>query len=64
MSKGAIQGCYTRRVVPGSPERSVLYQRITRRGTGQMPPLGTTVVDEKAVKMFAEWIRGLRPDRR
>ena len=28
-----------RLVAPGSPERSVLYQRISRRGTGQMPPL-------------------------
>jgi hypothetical protein len=27
-----------RLVAPGSPERSVLYQRISRRGTGQMPP--------------------------
>jgi glucose/arabinose dehydrogenase len=53
-----------RRIAPGSPEHSVLYQRITRRGTGQMPPLGSTEVDRKAVKMFAEWIRGLRSDRR
>ena len=29
-----------RLVAPGSPERSVLYQRISRRGTGQMPPAG------------------------
>jgi hypothetical protein len=27
-----------RLVAPGSPGRSVLYQRISRRGTGQMPP--------------------------
>ena len=27
-----------RLVAPGSPERSVLIQRISRRGTGQMPP--------------------------
>jgi uncharacterized repeat protein (TIGR03806 family) len=46
-------------VAPGSPERSVLYQRITRRETGQMPPLVSTEVDREAVAMIAEWIRGL-----
>ena len=50
-----------RRVAAGSPERSVLYQRISRRGTGQMPPLGSTEVDQNAVKLIADWIRGLRP---
>jgi mono/diheme cytochrome c family protein len=46
-------------VAPGSPERSILWQRISRRGTGQMPPLMTTEVDQKAVSMIAEWIRSL-----
>ena len=50
-----------RRVAAGAPERSVLYQRISRRGTGQMPPLGSTEVDQNAVKLIADWIRGLRP---
>jgi len=50
-----------RLVAPGSPERSVLYQRISRRGTGQMPPLASTRVDSKAVKLIADWIRGLPP---
>jgi glucose/arabinose dehydrogenase len=48
-----------RLVAPGSAERSVLYQRVSRRGTGQMPPLVSTEVDQKAVKQIAEWIRGL-----
>jgi glucose/arabinose dehydrogenase len=48
-----------RLVAPGSPERSVLYQRIARRGAGQMPPLVSTEVDHKAVDLIAEWIRGL-----
>ena len=46
-------------VYPGSPDKSVLYQRISRRGTSQMPPLGTTEVDTKAVEMIGAWIRGL-----
>jgi hypothetical protein len=50
-----------RLVAPGSPERSVLYQRIARRATGQMPPLGTTEVDRTAAGLIAEWIRGLPP---
>ena len=50
-----------RRVAAGSPERSVLYQRISRRGTGQMPPLGSTEVDQKAERLIADWIRGLSP---
>ena len=53
-----------RLVAPGSPERSVLYQRISRRGTGQMPPLGTTEVDRAAVELIADWIRGLPPAER
>jgi hypothetical protein len=50
-----------RLVAPGSPERSVLYLRMSRRGTGQMPPLVSTEVDTEALKLFSEWIRGLPP---
>jgi mono/diheme cytochrome c family protein len=46
-------------IAPGAPERSVLYQRIMRRGTSQMPPLMSTEVDRVAVALLAEWIRGL-----
>ena len=48
-----------RLVAPGSPERSVLYRRISRRGSEQMPPLVSNEVDRMAVKLIAEWIRGL-----
>ena len=50
-----------RLVSPGSPERSVLYQRISRRGTGQMPPLVSTEVDRTVVGLIAEWVRSLPP---
>jgi Glucose / Sorbosone dehydrogenase len=46
-------------VAPGSSERSVLYHRISRRGTDQMPPLGSTEVDRTAVKLIGDWIREL-----
>ena len=48
-----------RLVAPGSPERSVLYQRISQRGTGKMPPLVSTEVDREASKLIGDWIRGL-----
>jgi glucose/arabinose dehydrogenase/mono/diheme cytochrome c family protein len=46
-------------VAPGDPERSILYQRISRRLTGQMPPLMSTEVDREAVDLIADWIRSL-----
>ena len=43
-------------VAPGAPQRSILFHRISRRGSGQMPPLVTNVVDQRAVKLFHDWI--------
>jgi hypothetical protein len=40
----------------GSAERSVLYQRLSRRGPGQMPPLATSMVDQQAVELIRQWI--------
>jgi glucose/arabinose dehydrogenase len=51
-------------VAPGSPERSVLLRRISRRTTGQMPPLVSTEVDHKAVELITQWIRGLKASQR
>jgi uncharacterized repeat protein (TIGR03806 family) len=53
-----------RLVAPGSPERSVLLYRLSRRGTDQMPPLASTEVDRAAVKLITDWIRGLPPSHR
>jgi hypothetical protein len=33
---------------------------MSRRGTGQMPPLSTNVVDQKSVEMLREWITSLK----
>jgi len=46
-----------RLIAPGSPERSVLLDRISHRGRGQMPPLATSVVDRDAVELIRDWIR-------
>ncbi len=49
-------------IAPGHPERSILLTRLSRRGpsTGQMPQLGTSLVDQKAVELFREWITSLK----
>ena len=49
-------------IFPGDADRSILYQRLSRRGRGQMPPLVTTVVDERAVALFRDWIREMKPE--
>lgn len=50
-------------IAPGSPAQSVLLQRLSRRGRGQMPPLVTSVVDDNAVQLFRDWIQSLKPER-
>jgi uncharacterized repeat protein (TIGR03806 family) len=49
-------------ISPGDPDRSILYQRLSRRGRGQMPPLVTAAVDEPAVALFRDWIRDMKPE--
>jgi putative heme-binding domain-containing protein len=51
-------------VFPGDPDRSILYQRMSRRGRGQMPPLVSSNVDERAVALFRDWIREMKPDQK
>jgi uncharacterized repeat protein (TIGR03806 family) len=48
-------------IAPGDPGRSILYQRLARRGRGQMPPLVSMRVDEGALQLMREWIRGMTP---
>jgi uncharacterized repeat protein (TIGR03806 family) len=47
-------------IAPGDPERSILYQRMQRRGPGQMPPLATSVPDEEALRVIHDWIKSLK----
>ena len=49
-------------IAPGDPDRSILYQRLSRRGRGQMPPVVISTVDEQAIALFRDWIRGLKPE--
>ncbi|HVS38162.1 MAG TPA: PQQ-dependent sugar dehydrogenase [Gemmataceae bacterium] len=49
-------------IAPGEPDRSVLLQRISRRGPDQMPPLATARVDEEAVRMLRQWISAMKKE--
>jgi len=46
-------------VVPGDLSHSMLWQRLQRRGSSQMPPLATTVVDPAGVELIRQWIEQL-----
>ncbi|MBU6296007.1 MAG: hypothetical protein KJS91_15100, partial [Planctomycetes bacterium] len=47
-------------LVPGDPERSMIHHRMTRLGLGRMPHIASGVVDEPAVKLVRDWIKGLK----
>jgi hypothetical protein len=50
------------RIIPGNPVDSLLYDLISRRGTGtQMPPFASNLIDEEAVAFVADWIRQMAP---
>jgi hypothetical protein len=48
-------------VATGAPERSVLLHRMSVRGQGQMPPIATSVVDERAISLIRDWIAASKP---
>ena len=48
-------------VAPGDPERSILYQRVARRGKGQMPPIATSQPDLQAAQLLYDWISQMKP---
>jgi uncharacterized repeat protein (TIGR03806 family) len=47
-------------LVPGDPARSMIYHRMTLTGLGRMPHIASNVVDEPAVKLIRDWIRGMK----
>lgn len=46
-------------LLPGNPDRSMIYHRVTKLGLGRMPHVASNVIDEKAVKMLRDWISQL-----
>lgn len=58
------------RIVSGNPDASLVLELMKHRETGpdaaareksQMPPVGTLVVDQDAIRMLTDWIRSLAP---
>ena len=50
----------TARIEPGLPEQSsVVFRMLQRANAGQMPPLGTEVVDDAGAAAIATWIEGI-----
>lgn len=47
-------------IVPGEPDRSMIYHRMTRLGQGRMPHVASTVLHEDAVKLIKQWIAELK----
>jgi uncharacterized repeat protein (TIGR03806 family) len=47
-------------IASGAPQQSVLLQRVSRRGAGQMPPLGSSLVDKAGIRLLDQWIRSLK----
>lgn len=43
-------------IAPGDPASSVLYYRVAKLGGGRMPRIGSTQVDERAIRMIRDWI--------
>jgi len=46
-------------IVPGDVSHSILYARMHSRGEYQMPPLATSVIDDKGSELIAAWITSL-----
>ncbi len=46
-------------IAPGHPDLSELLGRVSRRGAGQMPLLGSQVVDEAGVALLKQWIESM-----
>ena len=47
-------------IAPGAAARSVITPRVSRRGPGQMPPIGSCVADPDGVRLLVEWIESLK----
>jgi uncharacterized repeat protein (TIGR03806 family) len=48
-----------KRVVPGDPSKSLVSLRPHSPLANRMPPLGTSIVDDKGLTAIDDWIRGL-----
>ncbi len=58
-----LQGSFglpdARVIAAGEPERSVLYYRMSKLGSGRMPRVGSSRVDAAGTRLIADWIASL-----
>jgi len=52
-------GVNARLIAPGSPESSLVTNRMNRRDSAAMPPLGSHTVDAQGVALVTQWIDSL-----
>ena len=46
-------------IAPGDAARSVLIERMSRRDTSGMPPIGSSLVDTAGVTLLTDWVNSL-----
>ncbi len=57
--QGAFKIPHARILAPGDPYRSVLFYRMAQVGSGRMPRIGCTVIDERGLRLVHDWIQQL-----
>lgn len=55
-TQGTFRISDARIIQPGDPHGSVLYYRISKRGGGRMPRVGSSEVDVRGTQMIHSWI--------
>jgi len=61
VTKTGAPSTVTHRIKSGAPSASAVSWRMSVRGTGQMPPLGTETVDTAGLAAVNAWISSLPP---
>ncbi|MBI1313212.1 hypothetical protein GC176_18120 [bacterium] len=49
-----------RLLVPGDPDRSLIWFRMNRLGLGRMPHVASSIRDEQAITLIRDWISSLK----
>lgn len=61
IAAGKGTGGHSFDIVPGKPEQSILYYRISTNEPGEMmPELGRTIVHKEGLQLIHEWIKSLK----
>lgn len=60
--QGTFQLADPRILVPGNPERSLVWHRMQRDGLGRMPHIASSVKDKQGIDLVRDWIAGLTTD--